>query len=200
MNLSSSGARPCSWNTKARAKISTTPERKPSNTSSESRTRNCPATSCSATSRTSTFSTSTENTEARFTLAALPDHIEAFGFIIGVQKRTFRDQAPVHIAASEKMGALHDALLAAGYRGHDRDRVEFLLAEYEKLTARPPRPRRRQKEAPENVRVLKTPGRKNERPADAKIRIESAKADFALLWQWIYSPDSQNLTRWQSRH
>ena len=64
-----------------------------------------------------------ENTEARFTLAALPDFIEAFGFIIGMQKRTFRDQAPVNVAASEKMGALHDALLAAGYRGHDLERL-----------------------------------------------------------------------------
>ena len=64
-----------------------------------------------------------ENTETRFVLAALPQHIEAFGFIIGVQKRTFRDQAPVNIAASEKMGALHDALLSAGYRGHDLERL-----------------------------------------------------------------------------
>lgn len=64
-----------------------------------------------------------ERTETRFTLAALPHNIEAFGFILGIQKRTFRDQAPVNIAASEKMGKIHDALLAAGYHGHDLERL-----------------------------------------------------------------------------
>ena len=39
--------------------------------------------------------------------------------ILGVQKRTFRDQDPVNIAASERVGHLHDALAASGYTGHD---------------------------------------------------------------------------------
>ncbi|WP_436644538.1 class I SAM-dependent DNA methyltransferase [Microbaculum sp. FT89] len=63
-----------------------------------------------------------EGTEFHFTLAELPDHIEAFGFVIGVQKRTFRDQDPVNIAASELMGRLHDALKDSGYTGHDLER------------------------------------------------------------------------------
>lgn len=63
-----------------------------------------------------------EDTETRFALADLKDHIEAFGFMIGVQKRTFRDQDPVNIEASELMGRLHDALKDAGYDGHDLER------------------------------------------------------------------------------
>lgn len=59
----------------------------------------------------------------RLALADLPRHVEAFGFIIGVQKRTFRDQDPVNIAASELMGKLHDALKASGYTGHDLERL-----------------------------------------------------------------------------
>lgn len=64
-----------------------------------------------------------DGTEVRFRLADLPRHIEAFGFILGVQKRTFRDQDPVNIDASELMGRLHDALKATGYVGHDLERL-----------------------------------------------------------------------------
>src|SRR6266446_6359008 len=42
-----------------------------------------------------------ENTTVRFRLRDLPAHVESFGFILGVQKRTFRDQDPVNIQASE---------------------------------------------------------------------------------------------------
>ena len=54
-----------------------------------------------------------------FALADLPQHVEKFGFILGVQKRTFKDQDPVNIQASELMGHLHDALEQSGYTGHD---------------------------------------------------------------------------------
>jgi len=65
-----------------------------------------------------------EGTEpVRFALGNLPGNVEAFGFIIGVQKRTFRDQDPVNIQASELMGKLHDALKASGYTGHDLERL-----------------------------------------------------------------------------
>lgn len=60
-----------------------------------------------------------EDEQVSFTLAELPRHVEKFGFILGVQKRTFRDQDPVNIRASELMGQLHDALEAAGYTGRD---------------------------------------------------------------------------------
>ena len=56
------------------------------------------------------------------TLATLPLHVQAFGFILGIQKVTFRDQDEVNIDAAELMGALHDALEASGYKGHDLER------------------------------------------------------------------------------
>ena len=60
-----------------------------------------------------------EREETRFALADLPQHVEKFGFFIGVQRRTFRDQDPVNIEASELIARLHDALKASGYDGHD---------------------------------------------------------------------------------
>ena len=72
-----------------------------------------------------------EREETVFTLPNLPAHVEKFGFILGVQRRTFRDQDPVNIEAAELMGRLHDALEASGYRGHDLEmflvRVVFCL-------------------------------------------------------------------------
>ncbi len=63
-----------------------------------------------------------ERETVSFPLSDLPGHVEAFGFILGVQRRTFRDQDPVNIEAAELVGRLHDALDAAGYRGHDLER------------------------------------------------------------------------------
>jgi hypothetical protein len=63
-----------------------------------------------------------EDHETHFQLADLPKHVEAFGFILGIQKRTFKDQDPVNIEASELMGRLHDALKASGYTGHELER------------------------------------------------------------------------------
>ena len=63
-----------------------------------------------------------EREVAAFALADLPAHVEAFGFILGVQRRTFRDQDPANIEAAELVGRLHDALADAGHRGHDLER------------------------------------------------------------------------------
>ena len=63
-----------------------------------------------------------ERETATFTLSDLPAHIEKFGFILGVHRRTFRDQDPANVEAAELVGRLHDALAAAGYRGHDLER------------------------------------------------------------------------------
>jgi len=57
-----------------------------------------------------------------FTLKDLPTHIENFGFILGVERKTFRDQDPANIKAAELVGHLHDALKEAGYKGHDLER------------------------------------------------------------------------------
>ena len=66
-----------------------------------------------------------------FALADLPHNVEKFGFIQGIQKRTFKDQDPVNIEASELMGHLHDALQQSGYTGHDLElflvRIVFCL-------------------------------------------------------------------------
>ena len=63
--------------------------------------------------------------EIAFPLSDLPKHVEKFGFITGVQKRTFKDQDDVNIDASELVGKLHDALEASGYTGHDLE--QFLV-------------------------------------------------------------------------
>lgn len=61
--------------------------------------------------------------ETRFSLADLPAHVEAFGFVMGVEKRVFRDQDPVNIIAAELMGKIHDALKASGYDGPPLERL-----------------------------------------------------------------------------
>lgn len=66
-----------------------------------------------------------EGDEVFFSLADLPQHVEKLGFILGVQKRTFKDQDPVNIEASELVGELHDALEESGYTGHDLE--QFLV-------------------------------------------------------------------------
>ena len=63
-----------------------------------------------------------ERETVSFPLSDLPGHVEVFGFILGVQRRMFRDQDPVNIEAAELVGRLHDALDTAGYRGHDLER------------------------------------------------------------------------------
>lgn len=55
-----------------------------------------------------------ERETVSFALQDLPKHVEAFGFFLGIQRRTFRDQDPVNIKAAELVGRLHDALEAAG--------------------------------------------------------------------------------------
>ena len=63
-----------------------------------------------------------ERETTTFPLSDLPGYVEAFGFILGVQRRTFRDQDPANIKAAELVGRLHDALHEAGYKGHDLER------------------------------------------------------------------------------
>jgi hypothetical protein len=59
-----------------------------------------------------------EGTQVEFPLADLPGHIHSFGFISGYKKRIYQDEDPVNVQVAEKMGELHDALLAGGYDGH----------------------------------------------------------------------------------
>ncbi|MYH46257.1 MAG: class I SAM-dependent DNA methyltransferase, partial [Gammaproteobacteria bacterium] len=72
-----------------------------------------------------------ERETVSFALADLPRHVEKFGFIVGVQRRTFRDQDPANVKAAELVGKLHDALEAVRYQGHDLEsflvRIAFCL-------------------------------------------------------------------------
>ena len=63
-----------------------------------------------------------ETREFGFALEEFPLHVEKFGFIVGVQPRTFRNQDPVNIDAAEIVGALHDSLEESGCRGSDLER------------------------------------------------------------------------------
>lgn len=63
-----------------------------------------------------------EEAELKFPLKDLAKHTHKFGFINGIEKKTFKDQDPVNIEAAELVGALHDALEDSGYTGHDLER------------------------------------------------------------------------------
>jgi hypothetical protein len=65
-----------------------------------------------------------ENTETEFRLADLHKRIKHFAFIAGYRTQTIAPQNPVNIKAAERMGRLHDALKATGYKGHP---LEVLL-------------------------------------------------------------------------
>jgi len=64
-----------------------------------------------------------EGTEVKFPLNELHSSVEHFGFILGIEKRAFKDQDPANIEASELMGRLHDMLKASGYVGDELERL-----------------------------------------------------------------------------
>ncbi|MEE9271951.1 MAG: DNA methyltransferase [Robiginitomaculum sp.] len=57
--------------------------------------------------------------ETSFVLKDMHKYVEKFSFIIGREQRTFKDQDPVNIKASELVGKLHDEIEASGFTGHD---------------------------------------------------------------------------------
>lgn len=63
-------------------------------------------------------------THHEFKLADLHKHIKHFAFIAGYRTQAIAPQNPVNIKAAERMGKLHDALMASGYEGHP---LEVLL-------------------------------------------------------------------------
>ncbi len=54
-----------------------------------------------------------------FELKDFVSHVHLFGFIAGYEKRVYKDEDPVNIAAAELMGKLHDRLRDIGYTGHN---------------------------------------------------------------------------------
>ncbi len=63
-----------------------------------------------------------ESETVAFPLADLAANVESFGFILGVQRRIFRDQDPVNNEAAELVGRLHDALADTRHLGSDLER------------------------------------------------------------------------------
>jgi hypothetical protein len=53
-----------------------------------------------------------------FKLHELMDNVQHFGYIIGYQKKVYKEQDPANIKAAELMGKLHDRLEEIGYVGH----------------------------------------------------------------------------------
>ncbi len=66
-----------------------------------------------------------------FKLKDLVKNVQHFGYLIGYQKRVYKEQDPVNIKAAELMGKLHDRLKEIGYTGHPLEvylvRVLFCL-------------------------------------------------------------------------
>jgi type II restriction/modification system DNA methylase subunit YeeA len=56
--------------------------------------------------------------EKRFKLNELIHNVQHFGYLIGLEKKEFKEQDPANIKAAELMGKLHDRLKEIGYEGH----------------------------------------------------------------------------------
>ena len=59
-----------------------------------------------------------EQTTLSFTLDELVLNVQSFGYLLGYQKKTYKEQDPANIKAAELMGKLHDRLEEIGYDGH----------------------------------------------------------------------------------
>ena len=59
-----------------------------------------------------------EQSTLEFTLDQLVNHVQSFGYLLGYQKKTYKEQDPANIKAAELMGKLHDRLEEIGYEGH----------------------------------------------------------------------------------
>ncbi|MFY9309743.1 MAG: DNA methyltransferase [Bacteroidia bacterium] len=59
-----------------------------------------------------------EEKTVEFKLKNLVHNVQHFGYILGYQKKTYKEQSPANIKAAELMGKLHDRLKEIGYDGH----------------------------------------------------------------------------------
>ena len=60
-----------------------------------------------------------ENTEHDFDLKDLHKKVQLFSFIAGYKKQHYAEENEVNVKAAEQMGKLYDAMLQAGYSGHE---------------------------------------------------------------------------------
>ncbi len=72
-----------------------------------------------------------EDKTVYFKLNDLVNNVQHFGYILGYQKKVYKEQDPANIKAAELMGKLHDRLEEIGYTGHPLEvylvRILFLL-------------------------------------------------------------------------
>jgi hypothetical protein len=72
-----------------------------------------------------------EDKIVEFKLNDLVNNVQHFGYILGYQKKVYKEQDPANIKAAELMGKLHDRLEEIGYTGHPLEvylvRILFLL-------------------------------------------------------------------------
>jgi hypothetical protein len=72
-----------------------------------------------------------EDKTVEFKLSDLVNNVQHFGYILGYQKKVYKEQDPANIKAAELMGKLHDRLEEIGYTGHPLEvylvRILFLL-------------------------------------------------------------------------
>lgn len=59
-----------------------------------------------------------ENKVIEFKLEELVQNVQHFGYLLGYQKKLYKEQDPANIKAAELMGKLHDRLEDIGYAGH----------------------------------------------------------------------------------
>ena len=59
-----------------------------------------------------------EDKTIEFKLQELVNNVQHFGYILGYQKKVYKEQDPANIKAAELMGKLHDRLEEIGYTGH----------------------------------------------------------------------------------
>src|ERR1035437_305783 len=59
-----------------------------------------------------------EDKTIEFKLNELVNNVQHFSFILGYQKKIYKEQNPANIKAAELMGKLHDRLKEIGYDGH----------------------------------------------------------------------------------
>lgn len=58
------------------------------------------------------------NTQKDFQLNELINNVQLFGYLLGYERKEYKEQDPANIKAAELMGKLHNRLEEIGYKGH----------------------------------------------------------------------------------
>ncbi len=59
-----------------------------------------------------------EDKHIEFKLSELVNNVQSLGYLLGYQKKTYKEQDPANKKAAELMGKFHDRLKEIGYTGH----------------------------------------------------------------------------------